>query len=201
MSCGAPAISSEPLSPRQCPCVWFPLAAALGMVARSPLCSPCSLWCRAPGSCSGASRLAGVFIEQITPSRFCCKASASESKDLPSTSRMAPQLSVILSSPALPRDYHASCPVPTPSLFSVPLEQLSLSRRGKEVLHAPPVAIWHRGWCIAGFGGDPTRSTLHCSHCCNSQFWDADTEHVTFPASPWHHSSALCSPPCASPQP
>lgn len=62
----------------------------------------------AAGSCSSASRLAGVFIEQIAPSCFYCKASTSESKDLPSTSRMAPQLSVILSSPALPRGCHAS---------------------------------------------------------------------------------------------
>lgn len=51
---------------------------------------PCALPARcaatAAGSCSGASRLAGVFIEQIAPSCFCCKASASESEDLPSTS-------------------------------------------------------------------------------------------------------------------
>lgn len=140
-----------------------------------PHCAlPARCGAAAAGSCSGASRLAGVFIEQISPNCFCCKASASESKDLPGTSRIAPQLSVILSSPALPRGYHAShlpCAYPHPCF----LEWLSLSRRGREVLHAPPEAIWHRGWCIAAFGGDPTRSTLCCSFCCNSKFWDACT--------------------------
>lgn len=110
VSCGAPAISSEPLSPRLPQAVSeclagcrLLLAAALGMVARPAPRSPRSPRCR-----SGASRLAGVFIEQIAPGCFCCKASASESEDLSSTSRIAPLLSVALSSPALPRDYCAS---------------------------------------------------------------------------------------------
>lgn len=75
----------------------------------------------AAGSCSGASQLASVFIEQISPNCFCCKASASESKDLPSTSRIAPQLSVIVSSPALllcqGTIVPPACPVPIPIRF------------------------------------------------------------------------------------